>query len=220
MRRGLERYAPSKGYDVGPLARQKYAQLVVQKAGLFPGDWVLDVETGTGILGVQVARAFTRSKVVATDAERANLQRAAANAAAEGCAERLRFVQALPDALPFKDESFFFATIGLSLSREDEPLDVLEEIHRATGYTGKVYAPSLDITRVAKKPRGTHAWVFGEDTIDAMKEMGFAKVQKIRVAILADGAQLFLVMAKRFDPDEAQGPGQGDGEGEEDEADE
>src|SRR5438874_399887 len=113
MRRGLERYAPTEGYDVGSLARQKYAQLVVQKAGIFPGDWVVDVETGTGILGVQVARAFTRAKVVATAGERADVEKARANAAAEGCADRMRFVQALPDALPFKDETFYFGTVGL-----------------------------------------------------------------------------------------------------------
>ena len=199
MRRGLERYAPTKGYDVGPIARQKYAQMVVQKAGLFPGDWTLDVETGTGILGVQVARAFTRAKVVATDSERASLDRARENAVAEGAAERIQFVQCLPDALPFKDETFFFATVGLALGRQEEPLDVLDEIHRATGYTGKVYAPALDLTRAKKKPRGTHPWVFDAETIAAMREMGFGKVQQLKVATLADGAQLVLLTAKRFD---------------------
>jgi ubiquinone/menaquinone biosynthesis C-methylase UbiE len=205
MRRGLERYAPARGYDVGPLARQKYAQMVVQKAGLFPGDWTLDVETGTGILGVQVARAFTRSKVVATDAERQNLERARENAGVEGCEARIQFVQCLPDALPFKDETFFFTTIGLALGRQEEPLDVLDEIHRATGYTGKVYAPALDLTRAKKKPRGTHPWVFDEETIGAMREMGFGKVQQLKVAILPDGAQLVLLTAKRFDPEEEEG---------------
>lgn len=213
MRRGLERYAPAKGYDVGHLARQKYAHLVVRKAGLFPGDWVLDVETGTGILGVQVGRAFTRAKVVATDAERANLERAAANAEAEGCADRMRLVQCLPDALPFKDESFFFTTVGFALAKQEEPLDVLDEIHRATGYYGKVYAPSLDLTRVKPKPRGWLAVVFDEETIAAMREMGYGKVQKQRVALLPDGAVLDLVMAKRFDPAE------GEGDEDEDEAD-
>jgi ubiquinone/menaquinone biosynthesis C-methylase UbiE len=205
MRRGLERYAPTKGYDVGALARQKYADLVVRKAGLFPGDWVLDVETGTGILGVQVGRAFTRAKVVATDADRANLERARENAQAEGCADRVRFVQALPDALPFKDESFYFATVGFGLSRQEEPLDVLEEIHRASGYSAKIYAPSLDLTRVKKKPRGVHAWVFDAETIEALREIGFGKITSQRVAMLIDGAQLQLVMMKRFDPDEEEG---------------
>lgn len=204
MRRGLERYAPTKGYDVGSLARQKYAALVVRKAGLFPGDWVLDVETGTGILGVQVARAFTRSKVVATDSERANLEKARANAVAEtqGAAGRIQFVQCLPDALPFKDETFFFTTIGLGLSREEEPLDVLDEIHRATGYTGKVYAPSIDFTRADKKPRGVAAWVFDDETMKELKEMGFGKLQKLRVTMLVGGGELVLVTMKRFDPEE------------------
>lgn len=202
MRRGLERYAPSSGYDVGMYARQKYAQLVVQKAGVFPGDWILDVETGLGILGVQVSRAFTRCKVVATDTDVSHLARARENAKVEGCVERMRFVRASPDALPFKDESFYFATIGLDLARAQEPLDVLDEIHRATGYAAKVYAPTLDLTRVKPKPRGWRAVVFDAETTAAMREMGFGKITRQRVAVLADGAQLDLLMAKRFDATE------------------
>lgn len=216
MRRGLERYAPGKGYDVGMHARQKYAQLVVRKAGIFPGDWVLDVETGLGILGVQVSRAFTRAKVVATDALRESLEKAARNAEAEGCRERMRFVQCLPEALPFKDESFYFATVGFALALHEEPLEVLAEIHRASGYSAKVYMPALDLTRVKPKPRGWSAVVFDPDTLAAMREMGFGKVIRLRVAVLADGAQLDLVTAKRFDPDDE---GEGTEEGEDDEED-
>ena len=200
---------------MGPLARQKYAQLVVQKAGIFPGDWVLDVETGSGILGVQVARAFTRCKVVATGVDIKDLERARANAAAEGCAERVRFVRASPDALPFKDEAFYFATIGLQLHRLDEPLAVLAEIHRATGFSAKVYAIALDLARVKPKPRGWAASVFDEETLAAMREMGYGKIARQRVAVLQDGAQLDLVMAKRFDPTD-----EGEDEGEDEDEDE
>ena len=179
------------------LSRARFYQL--QKAGIFPGDWVLDVETGTGILGVQVARAFTRCKVVATDADTTNLRKARENAVAEGCVDRMRFVQASPDALPFKDETFYFVTVGLALARSEDPLDVLDEIHRATGYSAKVYAPAVDLTRVKPKPRGWRAVIFGDETTRAMREMGFGKITRQRVAVLADGAQIDLVMAKRFD---------------------
>lgn len=205
MRRGLERYAPEDGYDPGAMARSKLAQLVVQKAGLFPGDWVLDVETGTGILGVNVGRAFTRAKVVATDAERENLEKARDNAATEGCGDRMRFVQCLPDALPLKDESVFFTTVGLTLHAEEEPLDVLDEIHRVTGYYGKVYAAAVDLTKMrGRRKRGIIPWVFDDETVGAMREMGFGKVQMLQVAVLPDGGRLHLVMAKRFDPEEGE----------------
>lgn len=212
MRRGEERYAPKGGYDMGPLARHKMSEMVVRKAGLFPGDWVLDVETGTGILGVNVARAFTRAKVVATDADRKNLLKAKENAAAEpaGTGARLRFVQCLPDALPFKDETFFFATLGLTLARQEEPLDVLDEVHRVTGFYGKVYAPALDLRRMKRKPLGWKEWVFTEDVVKEMREMGFGKVQTLRIIVLPDGAQLQLVTMKRFDPeggDDEEGDG-------------
>lgn len=205
MRRGLERYAPVSGYDVGPLARQKYAQLIVQKAGIFPGDVVLDVETGSGIIGVQVSRAFTRAKVIATDADRAALERAAKNAKDEGCVDRMRFVQCSPDALPFKEERFFFATVGLGLARVEEPVDVMEEIHRVAGFSGKIYAAAVDLSKVKPKPKGWRGIVFDDGMLDAMREIGFGKVQRQRIALLPDGALLDLVMAKRFDAEEDEG---------------
>lgn len=202
MRRGLERYAPEDGYDPGPIARSKLSQVVVQKAGLFPGDWVLDVETGTGILGVNVARAFTRTKTVVTDAERENLEKARENADAEGCRQRMDFVHCLPEALPFKEETFFFATVGLTLNEHEEPLDVFDEIHRATGYYSKIYAIALDLTRLKKKPRGVIPWVFDDETVEELRGIGFGKVQKQQVAVLPDGGRIFLVSMKRFDPEE------------------
>lgn len=204
MRRGLERYAPDEGYDPGSLARSKLAQTVVQKAGLFPGDWALDVETGTGLLGVNVARAFTRVKVVATDADRDNLEKARANAEAEGCADRCRFIQCLPDALPLKEEVVFFTTVGLRLAEEEEPLDVLDEIHRCTGFYGKVYMAAVDLRKARKKRRGMSAWVFDEETVEQMRAIGFGKVNTLQVAPLADGGKLLIVMAKRFDAEEGE----------------
>lgn len=212
MRRGLERYAPEDGYDPGPIARSKLSQIVVQKAGLFPGDWVLDVETGTGILGVNVARAFTRTKTIVTDTERENLEKARENADTEGCRARMAFVQCLPEALPFKDETFFFATVGMTLNAHEEPLEVFDEIHRATGYYSKIYAIAIDLTRLKKKPRGIDPWVFDDETVDELRGIGFGKVQKQQIAVLPDGARLFLVSMKRFDPE--------DEEGDEDEEDE
>jgi len=217
VRRGLERYAPTEGYDPGALARNKLSQLVVRKAGLFPGDWVLDVETGEGLLGVNVARAFTRSKVVATDVERAHLEKARANAIREGCDNRLRFVQCLPDALPFKDEFSFFSTVGFGLAAHEEPLDVLDELHRTTGFYGKIYAGALDLRRARKKVRGLKTWVFDDETVKEMREMGYGKVQTQQVAVLADGARLMLVTTKRFD---AAAGGPEDEEDEDDDVDE
>lgn len=203
MRRGLERYAPEEGYDPGAMARNKIAQLVVRKAGLFPGDWVLDVQTGTGLLGVNVGRAFTRAKVVATDDDREHLDKARANAVREGCDARMRFVQCLPDALPFKDEFSYFSTVGFELAKEEEPMDVLDEIHRTTGFYGKVYIAALDLSkRRPSKPRGWAAWLFDDEAVAELRAIGFGKVQIQQVAVQADGGRLMLVMMKRFDPEE------------------
>ena len=216
MRRGLERYAPTEGYDPGSQARDKISQIIVRKAGIFPGDWVLDVETRTGLLGVNLGRSFTRAKVIATDSDRAQLEKARENAKAEGCEARMRFVQCLPEALPIKDETSYFSTMGLALAEQDEPLDVLDEIHRVTGFYGKVYIGAVDLRSARKKVRGMKTWIFGDDTLAAMREIGFGKVQVQQVAILAGGGRLMLVTAKRFD---AEGE-EGDEEEEDDELDE
>lgn len=219
MRRGLERYAPKGGYDPGPLARDRISQLVVRKAGVFPGDWVLDVQTGTGLLGVNVARAFTRAKVVATESDAALLGRARENAKAEGCLDRMRFVLCAPHALPLKDETFWFTTVGLRLAEEDEPLDTLDEVHRVTGFLGKVYCGAADLRKLRpKKPRGVNPWVFDDETVDELKEIGFGKVQVSQVSTQNDGSRLHLVMMKRFDP--AGEGGEDDAEEDDDDMDE
>jgi hypothetical protein len=87
------------------------------------------------------------------------------------------------------------------LCAEEEPLETLDESHRVTGFYGKVYAPALDFTKSKKKPADVHDWVFDDATIAEMRTIGFGKVQKTRVAVLADGALLFLVTMKRFDPE-------------------
>lgn len=217
MRRGQERYAPTVGYDVGALGRDRYAGLVVRKAGLIPGDWALDVQTGTGILGVNLARAFTRVKTVATDANHENLLHAKQNAIAEKCDDRMRFVQCLPDMLPFKDEQFYFTTVGFRLCAEEEPLDTLDEIHRVTGFYGKVYAPTIDFRKVKQgKPEDIIDWVFTDERIREMREMGYAKVQLSRVTSLSDGAVIHLMMTKRLDPEQGD---EEDADGPKDDAD-
>lgn len=201
VRRGQERYKPPVGYDVGPLARDKYSELVVRKAGLFPGDRALDVQTGTGILGVNVARAFTRVKTVATDAILENLVAARENAKAEKCLDRMDFVLCLPDELPFKDEIFSFTTTGLMLAIEEDPVATLDEMHRVTHFYGKIYAVTLDLRRKRPPLKDVREDVFDASTVKEMREIGYGKVQKLRIMLLPDGAEIWLVMTKRFDPE-------------------
>lgn len=189
---------------MGTIARDKYSQLVVRKAGLFPGDRVLDVQCNTGILGVNVARAFTRSKVVLTDAIRENLELARENARAERCEKRCDFVLCLPDELPFKDEVFEFSTMGVMLAIEEDPLGTIDEVHRTTLFYGKVYAIALDLRKKQPPLKNVEPWVFTDETLKEMRDMGYAKVQKTRVALLPDGAEVWLVMTKRHDPAEGE----------------
>lgn len=196
------RYLPPDGHDIGPLARRQYEDTVVRKAGLFPGDRALDVQTGNGWLGNAVARAFTKARVVATDEDRQNVAQARANAQADGCAARMDFVVCAADGLPFIDEVFSFALCGWATPPDVGELDILDEVHRTTHYSGKAYAPSLEYPAGKARPAGATAWLFDDDGNDQAREIGFGKVQKQRIARLPDGGRLFLTTMKRFDPDE------------------
>lgn len=201
MRRGLDRY-DMEGHDWGPLARQRYVDHVIHKAGVIPGDWVLDVQTADGMMGNSMARRFARVKVVATDENRALLVKARENARGDRCVERMRFVQCAADALPFKEEVFFFVTIGPNLDEGVGELSVLEDVHRVTGFTGKVIAPHLEYPAARKRPADATGWLFDADAIKEVREMGYGKIVRQRVTQLTDGGQLHVVAMKRFDSDE------------------
>ena len=208
------KYGPYPGFDVGDLARKRYSDIVVRKAGLWPGDRALDVACGHGTVSNALARAFTKCRVSAVEADEEELARAVENARVEGALPRLDFVSADPTALPYDDETFMLTTCALGLAFEPDYLEVLEEIHRVTAFMGKVYLVDVDFTNAKKRPGRAKKSVFNEDTQAAMKEMGYGKINIQRVDTLRDGTAVLLLAAKRFDPEVGE-PDEGeDGEDE------
>lgn len=195
------KYGPYPGFDVGDLARKRYSEALVKKAGLWPGDRALDVVCGHGTVGNGIARAFTKCRVAAVEPEPTELAIARKNAEIEDCAKRLDFTQADPTALPFDDETFMLATCALALSDHPDPLEVIAEIHRVTAFYGKVLLVDVDFSNAATRPRALKKHVLGQDTQEAMREMGYGKMQTQRLDVLRGGAAIVLLAAKRFDPE-------------------
>lgn len=207
-------YEPTLGYDPGPRSRRAIAEAVARKAGMFPGDLALVAPAGVGLAAAQLSRMWTRCRIVAVEEDEAALTRCVANAKALGGDARLRPYLASPEALPFTHECFPFVACAFALHAADDPLAILEELHRVTFWSGKILVVEPDFTRLPKKPRGMHLNVLDEETQAAMKEMGWSKVGVSKIDILPDGTVVQLMTAKRFDVDEDE---EGDDEDEDDE---
>ncbi|MHB8604950.1 MAG: class I SAM-dependent methyltransferase [Thermoplasmatota archaeon] len=203
---GRGAYVPLKGYDVGNRTRTLYRDAVWRKAGLWPGDKVLDLGCGVGTLSNVLAANFNKVRVVGVDSDTAALARCAVNAREEEATPRLTLVRADATELPFVDETFRLVVAGLAFSSLDDPLGALEEAHRVAEFGGKALFVEADFTRAKAKPRGLEANVFDEAMLDEMRGMGWGKLAVQRIDVLADGTQLNLVTAKRFDADDAEVP--------------
>lgn len=216
MRPPVERpdYAPFSGYDPGDRIRKKVAQVVARKAGLWPGDRALQAACGPALAAAPLAKAFTRCRVAAVDERPEAVSRARANAAAEGAGARLDAVRASPYALPFPDETFQLSVVVFGLASVEEPADALAEVHRVTGFYGKLFVVEADLTRLAKVPRGTPRRVLDESLEDDLRDIGFGKLQRQKLDVLPGGGILEMLTAKRFDPDEEEPD---DDEGDDDE---
>jgi demethylmenaquinone methyltransferase/2-methoxy-6-polyprenyl-1,4-benzoquinol methylase len=95
---------------------------VVRRAGVRPGDKVLDCATGTGDLAIRFARAG--ANVVGTDFTPEMIERARAKAPS------IRFEVADVMSLPFESGSFDIASIGFGIRNVADPVKGIAEMAR------------------------------------------------------------------------------------------
>jgi demethylmenaquinone methyltransferase/2-methoxy-6-polyprenyl-1,4-benzoquinol methylase len=114
---------------------------------------ILDVCTGTGDLALAYDRAAAgRVPVVGADFCHEMLVRARTKAARRGAAERVRFVEADAQRLPFPDDHFQIACVAFGLRNVTDTERGIAEMVRVTRPGGRVAI--LEFSR----PRG---WFFG-----------------------------------------------------------
>lgn len=100
---------------------------------------ILDVCTGTGDLALIYDRvAGGTVPVVGADFCHEMLQRAVAKAQAMGAADRVRFVEADAQALPFPDNTFQLVTVAFGLRNVTDPDAGLAEMVRVARPGGRV----------------------------------------------------------------------------------
>ena len=116
----------------------RWRRQMVSKVGAAPGDRVLDVATGTGMVAAALVRRYGCA-VVGLDQSAAMLARArerlAGDAALRG---RIELVEGEAERLPFADSEFDALTFTYLLRYVDDPAATMRELARVVKPGGRV----------------------------------------------------------------------------------
>jgi demethylmenaquinone methyltransferase/2-methoxy-6-polyprenyl-1,4-benzoquinol methylase len=116
---------------------QRWREQAVEVSGLSPGDWALDVATGTGDLAFLLAGAVGQEgRVVGVDFTPQMLRLARQKAIRKGLEVQFRAADA--QDLPFTEGTFRAVTCGFGLRNFEDRQKGLNEMARVTGSGGRV----------------------------------------------------------------------------------
>jgi demethylmenaquinone methyltransferase/2-methoxy-6-polyprenyl-1,4-benzoquinol methylase len=119
---------------------RRWRRALVARVGAVPGDRVLDVATGTGLVAEELVRSYGCS-VVGVDQSEDMLAAARARLAARPeLAARVELVRGEAERLPFADAQFDALTFAYLLRYVDDPLSALRELARVVRPGGTIAA--------------------------------------------------------------------------------
>jgi ubiquinone/menaquinone biosynthesis C-methylase UbiE len=141
-------------YDRGAkhyiMPEYKYFVRKVLKRGIKSGR-VLDIGTGSGRLAIELAKVRGgHFDIIALDISENMIRRARENARQYGVEDKITFLVATAEALPFADSSFDLIISYASLHHWFKPVTVFDEVKRATRENG--LAIIRDNKRVYQNP--------------------------------------------------------------------
>lgn len=122
---------------------QRWKAALITRAGIAPGERVLDLACGTGDLAFASARCG--ADVIGLDLTPTMIANARVRATQESAAERVRWSVGDMTSLPVADASFDVVTTGYGLRNVPDLPAALAEIHRVLRPGGRLY--SLDFDR-------------------------------------------------------------------------
>jgi demethylmenaquinone methyltransferase / 2-methoxy-6-polyprenyl-1,4-benzoquinol methylase len=125
---------------------RRWRAYVVNRAKPLNHERILDVATGTGLLAADLARTVSSGGfVVGVDLTLSMLKTARGRLQSKGLGDRVDWVLARAEDLPFRDNCFGSASISLALRNVSDANSTFREMSRATGPGGIVI--SLDFAR-------------------------------------------------------------------------
>lgn len=123
---------------LAPVVFEPWAEILVDTVRVHPGDRVLDVASGTGVVArIAARRAGPTGRVVATDVSGPMISYAARLPLPENSAA-IEYQEAQAADLPFPDESFDVVLCQQGLQFFAERLDAVREMHRVLRAGGVV----------------------------------------------------------------------------------
>lgn len=139
------------GYlDYDPQARRyrlpdEFAPVLADEdSPYFAGGTVMDFGCGSGLAAITMALAYPKSRVVGCDFHLPSIERARANAAAAGVADRVSFEVADSDVLV--GQTFDFVTTFVVIHDAADPQQMLRDLRAATADDGTYLMVELNLS--------------------------------------------------------------------------
>ena len=209
-------YLPAAGHDwflplydpiVKLLGGEAARKELLERAGLRPGDRVLDIGCGTGTLAMQMKQLFPRVEIVGIDPDPKALARARRKAASASVS--VQFDQGFADELPYPERSFdhVFSSFMFHHLPADERLTTLREVRRVLKRRGEFHMLDFEGPEDRK-----HGWLVNllhsnkrlHDNSEArvlalMKQAGLANAQKVGQRTMLFGGVAYYRAAANAD---------------------
>lgn len=203
-----------------PAIFERAAERLVARAGIAPGDRVLDAACGTAVVARRAAAVVGPDGAV-TGLDRNRDMLATAAVVTTGTTPPVDLVEGVLEALPFDDDRFDVALVQEALQFVEGPAAVLRELARVTAPGGtvavsvlrglehhRVYALLVDALRahVGDAPAAMMASPFGFGDADRLRAVATdAGLHDVRVVIVP-GSERFASVAELVRQEAASSP--------------
>jgi ubiquinone/menaquinone biosynthesis C-methylase UbiE len=121
------------------ITTQPLARTLVDAARIHPGERVLDIGTGSGIVAIEAAgRLVSDGRIVGVDLSREMLRQAAIHAENTPGRSRIALIETDAEHLPFADATFDCVVSLFALLHFPNPSQALAEMHRVLAPNGRI----------------------------------------------------------------------------------